>query len=203
MQTWIIDVQSGFPQIYTEYTFSTEQFASGGWGTMNTCTSKHIDNWCCCSTAQLALSLPCIFTAHIKYTKTKCPFQRQQGDDAVQPSPPKSQTKVHPCCHGQNMPFCHKQTDAVVMYSAALQLQSKHKGHLLIIDGKLTSCAVLGQRLTTSWSYHSLSICSSMNTLNGVFKYLCWNNFVLKQCPYNTSPRKCHSWIRVVINANK
>lgn len=134
MQTWIIDIQSRFPQIHTEYTFSTKQFASGGWWTMNTCTSKHIDNWCCCSTGQLALSLPCIFTAHIKYTKTKCPFQRQQGDDAVQPSPPKSQTKVHPCCHGQNMPFCHKQTDAVVMYSAALQLQSKHKGHLLILD---------------------------------------------------------------------
>lgn len=164
MQTWIIDVQSRFPQIHTKYTFSTKQFASGGWWTMNTRTSKHIDNWCCCSTGQLALSLPCILTAHIKYTKTKWAFQRQQGDDAVQLSPPKSQTKVHPCCLGQNMPFCHKQADAVVMYSAALQLQSKHKGHLLILDRKLTSWAVLGQKLTTSWRNHSLSICSSMNT---------------------------------------
>lgn len=126
------------------------QFASGGWWSMNTCISKHIDNCCCCSTGQLALSLPCSFTAHIKYTKTKCPFQRQQGGDGVQPSPPKSQTKVHPCCHGQNMPFCCQQTNTVVMYSAALQLQSKHKGHLSIIEGELTNWAVLGLKLATS-----------------------------------------------------
>lgn len=73
-------------------------------GPMNTYIGKHTDNCCRCSMGQLCLSLPCSFSAHIKYTKTKCPFQQQQGG-GVQLSPPKSQTKVCPCCLGQNMPF--------------------------------------------------------------------------------------------------
>lgn len=51
---------------------------------------------------QLLLSLPSSFTAHIKHTKTKCPFQHQPGGGGIQPSPPKGQTKVCPCGHGQN-----------------------------------------------------------------------------------------------------
>lgn len=106
---------------------------------MNTCPGTHTDNCCCCSVGQLPLSQPCSFTVHIKYTKTKCPFESQQGGGGgVQPSPPKSQTKVRPCCHGQNMPFCSQQTDAVVMYSAALQLSPQHKGHLSVIQGERT-----------------------------------------------------------------
>lgn len=44
---------------------------------------------------------------HTLDTRTKCPFQRQWsgGGSGVQPSPPKSQTKVCPCCCEQNMPF--------------------------------------------------------------------------------------------------
>lgn len=134
--------------------FSNTQFASVGWWTMNTCIGKHTDNCRCCSMGQLLLSLPCGFIARIKYTKTKCPFQRQQGGGGgVQPSPPKSQTKVCPCCHGQNMPFCSQQTDAVVMYSAALQFYPKHRGHLSIIKEGLTNWAE---------SNYSLSIFFSM-----------------------------------------
>lgn len=62
---------------------------------------------------QLALSRSFTFTAHIKKRthtnaqQTKCPFQQQRRrSDGVRPRPPKSQTKVHPCCRGQNLPFC-------------------------------------------------------------------------------------------------
>lgn len=68
---------------------------------------------------QLALSRSCTFTAHIKKNarthtnaqQTKCSFQQQwqrwrPRGDGVRPRPPKSQTKVHPCCRGQNLPFC-------------------------------------------------------------------------------------------------
>lgn len=86
---------------------------------MNTCRGKHTQT---IVAAVLWDNCPCLsLTAHIKYTKTKCPFQHRQGGGGVQPSPPKIRTKVCPCCHGQNMPFCREQTDAVVMYSAALQ----------------------------------------------------------------------------------
>lgn len=66
------------------------------------------DNCACLCPAVLLLTLD---------KRTKCPFQGQWsgGGSGVQPSPPKSQTKVCPCCCGQNMPFYSQQTDAVVM----------------------------------------------------------------------------------------
>lgn len=79
---------------------------------MNTCIRKHTDNCCRCSSAD---NWPCLAPAlllltlkhmHTHTQETKCPFQQRRGGDGVRPRPPKSQTKVHPCCRGQNLPFC-------------------------------------------------------------------------------------------------
>lgn len=77
---------------------------------MNTCIHKHTDNCCCCSEAH---NWPCLTPAVLLLTLNTLTHNRQNvhfstngAVTACGPRPPKSQTKVHPCCHGQNLPFC-------------------------------------------------------------------------------------------------
>lgn len=74
--------------------------------TDNCCRCSGADNWPCLAPALLLLTLKKTHAhTHTNAQQTKCPFQRRRGD-GVRPRPPKSQTKVHPCCGGQNLPFC-------------------------------------------------------------------------------------------------
>lgn len=89
-----------FPQIHLELTFTMTQFASGGRLTPNTRVRK-------IQTIVATVvwnNCPRLWPAVLLLTLNT---QRQNvHSSGREPFLPKSQTIVHPCCHGHNMPFC-------------------------------------------------------------------------------------------------
>lgn len=113
-----LTLDPNFSQIHSELTFAMTQFASGERLTPKHMCKKNTDNCYHCCMEQLPSSLACSFTAHIKYTKTKCPFQRQQDCGGREPFLPKTKQQ---CILVVMDTICHSVSSRQMLLSCSLQ----------------------------------------------------------------------------------